>query len=249
MHYINAEKQKEMVRLINEFYILTEDGKLKTKESDRIMNLLFKECDKIIFGIIRSPMYQFFRWADEDELASEARWHLYQSILKKQWDPAKGASIFSFFSTVVSNNLKSYTKKLRKKSNRFSNHEIQDVHSDPAIFWKVDFDNIFVNTYLFDEIERFFEENEKDKFLSLAKVFRQYFLENKHVKFKKKDFISFAASYGYSQSFCNTFFDHLKKIKNLRTIWQDLYKDNFNSNKKVHYKNYIENYETNYSGK
>jgi len=235
MQYINAERQKQMVAMLDRFYILQDSGVEKNKETDAIMNELFKEFDKIIIGIIRSPLYKFYQYADEDDLISEARWHIYQSVIKRQWDPSRGASLFSFFSTVVSNNLKSYTRKTKKKSNRFVGIELSEIN-DTSIQWKEDQDEGFVNTYIFDEIEAFFFENDKNKFYSLSLVFKQYFIENKHTKFKKKDFISYAASFGYSQSFCNTFFEHLKKIKSLKNIWEYLFKDNFNSNKKVQYK-------------
>ena len=237
--YIDANKQKEMIRLIHEFYEETEDGLYKTAKSDIIMNKLFKSyVDKIILGIIRSPMYKYYQYAEEDELLCEAQFHIYQSILKKQWDPEKGASIFSFFSTVVARNLKTYTQNLHKKSRRNSGVILEDLQKEETLFWFEDFDRNFINAYIFDEIEKYFLDNGKNKLLKLAKVFREYFLHNSHQKFKKKLFIAYAASFGFSQSFCNTFFEALKKIKNLRNVWEELYKENFNSNTKINYKGY-----------
>jgi hypothetical protein len=237
--YIDANKQKEMIRLINEFYEESEDGIYKTVKSDLIMNKLFKNyVDKIILGIIRSPMYKYYQYAEEDELVCEAQFHIYQSILKKQWDPEKGASIFSFFSTVVARNLKTYTQNLNKKTKRNSGVLLEDLQKEETLFWFEDFDRGFINAYIFDEIEKYFHDNGKHKLLKLSKIFRDYFLHNSHQKFKKKLFVAYAASYGFSQSFCNTFFEALKKIKNLRNVWEELYKENFSSNTKINYKGY-----------
>lgn len=227
-----------MQEKINRFYEIIDSGIEKNHETDKIMSELYKDFDKLIIGIIRTPMYKFYQYGiEDDELIAEARFQIYLSIMKKQWDPTRGASLFSFYSTVVARNLRNFTKTFNKKKNRNISTPIEEILNEELLFWNADFQEDFVNNYIFDEIENYFKHNEKEKFLKLAQTFRNYFLENKHVKFKKKDFIAFANSFGYSQSFCNTFFDNIKKIKNLRNMWSDLFEENFNSNNKIVYKN------------
>lgn len=238
MHYINKKKQTEMQEKIDKFYELLDSGIEKNHETDRIMSDLYKEFDKLILGVIRAPMYKFFQYGvEEDELIAEARYQIYLSIIKKQWDPARGASLFSFYSTVVARNLRNYTKTFNRKKNRNMSTPIEEMYNEDVLHWNADFEHEFIRQYIFDEIENYFLENEKSNFSKLAQIFREYFTNNKHIKFKKKNFIAYANSFGFSQSFCNTFFDNLKKIKNLKNVWGDLYKENFNTNNRIQYKN------------
>jgi len=238
VHYINKKKQEEMQKKIEEFYLLSEKGEEKSIRTEQLMNELYKEFDKLILGVIRAPIYKFYQYGiEEDELLAEARYQIYLSIIKKQWDPSRGASLFSFYSTVVARNLRNYTKSFNKKKNRNLSTPIEEIFNEDYLKCNIDFEERFIQQYIFDEIIEYFENNEKNNFVRLAKIFKEYFESNKHVKFKKKDFISYANSYGFSQSFCNTFFENLKKIKNLKNIWSDLYQENFNNNNKIIYKN------------
>jgi hypothetical protein len=134
--YITAKDQETMLKIIEEFMLESNDGQNMTHKANTLMGKLFIYLDKIAEGIISSPLYSYRYYGEHDDLMQEARWSLYKSILKKQWkqlipkkDEAgnpildengdivmvKGASFFSFCSTVVAKNLYSYTKKINKK--------------------------------------------------------------------------------------------------------------------------------------
>jgi len=177
MYYISKKRQEEMQEKINRFYEIIDSGIEKNHETDKIMSELYKDFDKLIIGIIRTPMYKFYQYGiEDDELIAEARFQIYLSIMKKQWDPTRGASLFSFYSTVVARNLRNFTKTFNKKKNRNISTPIEEILNEELLFWNADFQEDFVNNYIFDEIENYFKHNEKEKFLKLAQTFRNYFL-------------------------------------------------------------------------
>jgi len=218
-NYITKEDQDMMIKLIDEFLIETNDGEIKTHKSDMIMNKLYsKYIDKIIIGIINA--YRFWRFNELEDLQSVARMKVYESIIKKQFDPERG-SIFTFFCSVVSNNLYSFTMRENKKREHINDFiELETIFTLEAPIYFEDFDKNFIIDHIFDELQDFFKE--KPRFQKLADVFRIYFKNNIGRKFVKKDFIEFARTYTFSDSFCSSFFDACKKVKNVSKLIEEV---------------------------
>lgn len=224
VHYINKDGKKEMERLINEFLEESSDGKNKTIKSDRLMTELYtKYMDKIINGVINTPSCAFYRFYEVEDLRNFARMKIYESICKRQFDPERG-SVFSFFSTVVSKNLYSFTIRENHKRRHINDFvEIDRIFDDHIPKYEVDFDKNFVIEFVFDEINNFFQD--KPRFQKLGEVFKIYFKNNTGKKFIKKDFIEFARTYTFSDSFCNNFFNACKKIKSVSKLLDEIVND------------------------
>lgn len=228
--YIDAKGRQKMVDLIEEFYVESKDGTIQTRRSNQIMDILFtKYVNKIINGTIRTYGFQKFH-PDIDELENEAREHVYKAILKKSWNPEKGANIFSFFTTVIARNLKNFTKKLNKKSRHliFMDYEtLSSVSDEGNLLYLPDHDYDMVFDYVFKETLRYFEDSGKARFIRLANLFKDFFYTHTGEKFRKKDFIDYAKSDGFSPSTCNLFFETIKKNKKLQLLYKELEKTNF----------------------
>ena len=67
---------------------------------------------------------------------------------------------------------------------------------------------------------------DKPRYQKLAEVFRIYFKNNIGKKFVKKDFIEFARTYTFSDSFCSSFFDACKKVKNVSKLLDEVTNNN-----------------------
>ena len=218
--YITEEDQKVMLQLIDQFMIESKDGTQKTFKSDLIMNRLFIDYfDKIIIGIINSPQYKYYNFYEVDDLKNVARMKIYESIIKKQYKK-EIASPFNFYSTVVSNNLFSFTTRESNKRKHINDFvEIEKIFNDSTPTYHEDFDKKFLFEFIFEEIDKFFQE--KPRFLELAQIFKEYFENNQGRKFIKKDFIEYARTFTFSDSFCNNFFICCKKIKSISKILND----------------------------
>lgn len=208
--------------MIEDFYVETNDCTIKTRKSDMIMNKLFTQyIDKIINGVINSSYYAFYRFGEVDDLRNEARMKIYDSIKKKQWNPEKGATIFSFLSTVAANNIRSYTlsqNRNRHYINEFA--ELDKIFNNHNFQYREDNDKFFIIEHIFDEIYKFFDG--KPKFQKLGKILKDYYYINMGKKFIKKDFIEYARTYTFSNSLVNTFFQNCKKIKIVTNIINDI---------------------------
>lgn len=232
-----------MVEMINEYMVLTEDGKnTNNHKAQAIMNSLFTDyVDKIIKGTIYAPRYRYHRFDNMDDLINEGRMCIYESILKKQWKELipvkdekgviqyeedgvtaklkKGTNIFNFFTTVVANNLLSYTLKWNKDKDHRADQEIETLYDNENMQYHQDFNGSFVVKEFFDEIRKFFSG--KEKFIDLTGLLESYFHSNTGKKFVKKDFIEFAKINCHSPSLINSFFSYIKRIKNINEIIKD----------------------------
>lgn len=228
--YIDAKGRQKMVDLIEEFYKESKDGTEPNYKSNKIMDVLFtKYVNKIINGTIRTYKFHHYH-PDIDELENEAREHVYKAILKKSWNPEKGANIFSFFTTVIARNLKNFTKKNSKKSRNlvFMDYEtLSTVSDEKNLLYTPDSDYTMVFEYVFEETIRYFEDSEKQRFIRLANLFKDFFYTHTGEKFRKKDFIDYAKSDGFSPSTCNLFFETIKKNKRLQLLYKELERTNF----------------------
>ena len=214
-NYISKKDQEEMVLLISYFLEESNNGQKTTPKSDRIMNLLYtKFIDKIIQGVIYSPKFRFYNFHDPDDLFQVGRIEIYRSIVKQQWNPTRG-SIFNFFTTVLKKNLTWYTMNHSRKKSKMSEVEIGEIH-DSNLMTHEDFDQVFFLDSVFDEMKRFFEGREN--MYRLCLIFIEYYNFNRGKKFVKKEFIEYANTYAFSSSFCHSFFNNLKKIKNIQKI-------------------------------
>lgn len=207
-----------MVELIDEYLALTNDGTKSNPKADRIMNKFFTDyADKIIKGIIHSPLYRYYQFGEMDDLINEGRMHIYSSIIKRQWNPEKGATIFSFLSTVVSKNLLTYTLKQNKDRNHKSDQEIETIFNNEGLYFNENFDLPFMMKGIFTEMKNHF--GEKEKMVELTNLLEQYYetkIYSEGRKFIKKDFIEYAKARAFSPSLVNTFFSRIKKIYVLR---------------------------------
>lgn len=214
-NYINKKDQEEMALLISFFLKESDNGKVSTPKSNRIMNLLYEKfIDKIIQGVIYSPRFKFYNFYDPDDLFQVGRIEIYKSIIKQQWNPLKG-SIFNFFTTVLKKNLTWYTMNHSRKKSRMLEVEITEVNDSNLMTYE-DFDQAFFLDSVFDEMKRFFKG--RDNMHRLCLIFIEYYNFNRGKKFVKKEFIEYANTYAFSSSFCHSFFNNLKKIKNIQKI-------------------------------
>lgn len=217
--YITKKDQVYMLEKIDQFLLETNNGEIKTMKSDLIMNDLYTNyIDKIIIGIIN--IYRFYRFYELDDLKNLARMKVYESIIKRQYDPERG-TIFNFLCAVIAQNLYSFTVRENKKRNHINDFvELETIFTMEAPTYEEDFDKNFIIDHIFSELHDFFKD--KPRFQKLAKVFQIYFKNNIGKKFVKKDFIEFARTYTFSDSFCSSFFDSCKKIKSISKILDDL---------------------------
>lgn len=205
--YLSQEKQAEMIILMNKYIELNQGGANKTRETDIIIEKFFRYVDPLILGVIYTPKYKFWRFAEIDDLVQEARIALLISINKQQWDPARG-TIFNFFTTVISRNLINFTRKHKKKAE--SDTDIDTLYNNEDIKYNQDFDKEFIMNDIFKELRNFFSG--KKKFLELTELLEIYYNDNLGKKFIKKQFIEFAKAYNFSPAITNTFFAYMKKL-------------------------------------
>jgi len=214
-HYVNKKDQEKMVEIIEEFLKETNNGENPTRKGDILMNELFsKYVDKIINGIIYQ--YSYYQYAEVDDLFNEARMHIYKAILKNTWDPKKGASIFSFFSTVVSNNLLTYTLKQSKNKKHLSDKDLDFIYENENFAFNEDFENENAFKDVFNIIKKNFKN--KPKFIDITDLLELYCTQNTHKKFVKRDFIAFSKGYTYSPSLINTYFSFIKNVNEAKAF-------------------------------
>lgn len=219
-YYINKKEQDTMLSLMEEYNKITENGVKQIKKAELIMNNLYiNYIDKIINGIIYSPIYKYYKFAELDDLINEARHKVYISIINNQFKPERGTSIFSFLSTVVSNNLRTYTLHQNRHNNKKSDLDLDIVFNNKTFKYNEDFDKEFTINIIFNEINNFFVD--RPKYLQLANLLKDYFKTHASGRFIKKDFIEYAKIYAFNSSFVNSFFNKLKKIKNVKKILAD----------------------------
>lgn len=219
-HYIGKKQSGEILNLIEEFQKESQFGKIKTNKSDRIFNKLITDyLDRLIMGVIYSPLWRYYVFAEIEDLQNEARMHLYKSIIDGKFDKNRGTSLFAFLTAVISNNLRTYTTVKNKHMNKESGAELENVVFMPSMQHKdIIYEDIedIVEKEIVPELEKFFEKD--DKFLKLTKLLKNFFKINKK-KFFKKEFIEYSkAITGYSPSLINTFLSNLKKIKSIKNI-------------------------------
>ena len=204
-----------MAGLIEEYSkIKDSDEKKDIKECDRILTKFFGYADKIILGIIFSPAYNFWKYTDDKEdLVQEARYAILLSLSKNQWTVERG-SIFNFFSTVTSNNLRNYTGKISKIKKRHVFKEVTEACGNMSYIHN------YEDSFIIDEVFELLAEFLKDKKTSeeLLKLLKQFYEVNLGKKFIKKDFIEFCGAYGYSPATVNSFFLILKRITYQRDL-------------------------------
>lgn len=242
-YYISANDQKRMVEMINEFMVLSEDGKNpENPKAQALMWSLFVDyADKIIKGTIYAPRYRYHRFDTMEDLIQEGRMCIYESILKKQWKELipvkdekgvvqyeedgvtvklkKGTNIFNFFTTVVANNLLSSTLKWNKDKDHRADQEIETLYDNENMQYHHDFNAVFVVKEFFDEMRKYFAG--KEKFIDLTNLLEHYFHNNTGKKFIKKDFIEYAKIKCHSPSLINSFFSYIKRISTMNDIIKD----------------------------
>lgn len=194
-----------MAYLINEYHTSQSEHK-----KERVLNDLFVNyVDKIISGIIFSGQYNFWKYAELDDLIQEGRMAILISVQKKQWDPERG-TIFNFFSTVVSRNLTNFTNKQNKNHDKKSDIEIDKIFNNPFFTYRHNYNRNFIMEDFFGVLERNFRG--KKKFEHLTELLKHFYHNNMNKKFVKKRFIEFAAAYNYSPTLVNTFFSHIQRL-------------------------------------
>jgi len=207
-----------MIKLMEEYILITDSGKNITRRSNYIMNIFYKKyIDNIINGIIFSQRYRFWQYAELDDLIQEGRIAIINSIHKQQWKREKG-SIFNFFSTVVARNLMNFTTKQNKNIYSIVNMDIAEMFN---LYYNQNYDKNF----LIDDLQRlllvYFKG--KKKFEELTELLIQYYKINLGKKFIKKHFIDFAKMYNYSPAIINTFFDLIKRLSSKKEIKELLF--------------------------
>lgn len=206
--YIDKTQQDEMVELINKFLYETNSGEFTSQKSNFIMNKLFENyMDKIIMGIIFTPKYSFWKYAETDDLLQEGRMAIYLSIIKSQFNPDRG-SPFNFFSTVVSKNLMNFTTKHNRHYNKKSSTDISKLYNNDSMTYHQDLDKGIVLNDIIGMLYEFFDQ--KPKYQDLTVLLAQYININSSKKFIKKHFIQFAKGHNYSPAIVSTFFNYLK---------------------------------------
>lgn len=217
--YLNQEAQKQMVLLINEYMALSNNGNDINFKSNKIMRILFVlYFDKLIMGMIYSPKYNFWKFAEIDDLLQEGRMAVLSSIHKQQWIEERG-TIFNFYSSVISKNLINFTKKNNKKWNNLD-LDINDVYNDLGIQYHQDYHKAFLIEEAFIFLKHCFSG--KQKFENLTDLLYHYYTITEGKKFIKKDFISFAKAYNFSPASVNNYFSYLKRLKSKKELKQIL---------------------------
>ena len=233
--YINKKDQEDILALIEDFMKESNDGQNLTIKANLIMTKLYTYFDKIIKGVIYSPLYRYHLYADYEDLMSEGRIALYKSIIKKQWKEnlikiddegvetsVKGASFFSFCTTVVAKNLYSYTIKLNRHNKFKADQELDIELMDRTDFYEDDIDSKLLITEVFNELRLNFEG--KQSFVELTDLLELYFNNNiGKKKFFKKHFTEFCKSKCYSPSLVNSYLNYLKNVKTAKNLF--FYKD------------------------
>lgn len=210
--YINQKQQEEMIVLINQFCEETNNGERTTRKSNFIIHNLFTNyIDKIIVGIIFTPRYSFWRYAESDDLIQEARTAVYLSIIKHQFNNTKG-TVFNFFSTVISNTLKNFTSKHNRHFEQKSNADISKLYNNTSLMYNQNLDKNILFNDVIGMLMVFFED--KPKFQNLTILLAQHVNVNNsgNGKFIKKHFIQYAKGHNYSPAIVNTFFNYLKRF-------------------------------------
>lgn len=198
---------------MQEYIEITEGGNIISRRSDYLMNIFFKKyIDNIINGIIFSKRYNFWQYAELDDLIQEARIAIINSIHKQQWKREKG-SIFNFFSTVVARNLMNFTTKHNKNYSIIINIDITEMFN---LYYNQNYDKNFIIDDLHKILLEYFSG--KKKFEELTNLLIEYYKMNLGKKFIKKHFIDFAKMYNYSPAIINTFFDLIKRLSNKKEI-------------------------------
>jgi hypothetical protein len=239
-HYINAEEQRQMIRMIAEFFQLTEEGQKESAQAQMIMNRLYSDyIDRIISGVIYNKKYGYHRFAEVEDLMNEGRLAIFESLTKhqwKEWIPKKnnkkeiqydeegkpimvrGASIFSFLSTVAQKNLLSYTFNMNKDRKFRAFQEIETLFDNENMKFNEQHDEKILIPEIFKELKNHFKD--RQKLYQLACLLEEYFHKVGGVKFVKKDFIEYAKAHTFSPSLINSFFTYLKNIKSISYIIQ-----------------------------
>lgn len=211
--YIDENQQEDMIKIMQEYIEITEGGNIISRRSDYLMNIFFKKyIDNIINGIIFSKRYNFWQYAELDDLIQEARIAIINSIHKQQWKREKG-SIFNFFSTVVARNLMNFTTKHNKNYSIIINIDITEMFN---LHYNQNYDKNFIIDDLHKILLEYFSG--KKKFEELTNLLIEYYKMNLGKKFIKKHFIDFAKMYNYSPAIINTFFDLIKRLSNKKEI-------------------------------
>lgn len=237
-YYINAEEQRQMQAMIAEYIRITESGQKPSQKGQMIMNKLYTNyIDRIISGVIYNKKYGYYRFAEIDDLMSEGRIAIYDSLMKQQWKEwipkkdengviilnaegnpvmVRGASIFSFLSTVVSKNLLSFTFNMNKDRNFRAYQEIETLFDNDNMKFNEYHDEKLLIPEIFKELKNYFKD--RQKLYKLACLLETYFYQIGGVKFVKKDFIEYAKAHTFSPSLINSFFTYLKNIKAIKFI-------------------------------
>ena len=207
--YLDKAKQAEMAVMIRRYTAIIGGAPATSREAERIMSRLFPDyVDKIINGIIYTPKYSFWRYAEIDDLIQEGRMAIMTSIWKEQWKQDRG-SIFNFFSTVIARNLMNYTTKHNRNYKMRSSADISELNDADRGSYNQNMDAGF----LIDDLRRilfdFFKG--RKRLTALAELLVQYWEVNSGEKFVKKQFTEFARTYNFSPAVCNTFFELLKR--------------------------------------
>lgn len=216
-YYIKMKDQVDMRRIVNEFMSESCSGAIQNDKTQNLMREFYVYADKIIKGVIHSPLYKYYQFAELDDLVNEGRIAIYESILKNQWDSTRGTSFFSFLSTVVSRNLLTYTLKMNRYRKHCADQDIYELNEGlEGLSYNAHLDHKFIANDVFAQIRLFFKGREK--FHDLTNLLEVFYYNNIGKKFVKKEFIEFAKSYTFSPSLINTFFNHLKHIKEAKEL-------------------------------
>ena len=195
-----------MLKLIEEYLTLTEDGKKVSYAAQRIMDKLFTNYfDRIISGVIYNKKYSYHRYAELEDLMNEGRIAIYESIVKRQWkekipkkdqnkeivcdengEPimVKGASIFSFLTTVAQKNLLSYTFNMNKDRKFRAFQEIETLFDNDNMKYNEQHDERILIPEIFKELKEYFKD--RHKLYQLSCLLEEYFHKVGGVKFVKR---------------------------------------------------------------
>jgi hypothetical protein len=134
----------------------------------------------------------------------------------------KGASFFSFCTTVIAKNLYSYTKKLNKHKDFKADQELDTELVDRTDYYEDDLDSKILITQVFNELRIYFDG--KENFVELTNLLETYFYNNiGKKKFFKKHFTEFCKSKCFSPSLVNSYLNYLKNVKTAKDLF--FYKD------------------------
>lgn len=215
-HYLTENDQQYIYERIMEYLKETKNGSISTKRSNIIITELFKKYfDKLIMGVIFNSMYNFWRFAELNDLLQEGRLAILLSIHNNQFDKKRG-TIFNFFSTVVARNLINYTKKMNKKIYENTTLEITNIYNDDNLYYFQKYEDSFIVDEAFGFLKEYFKG--KKKFEQLTDLLYKYYILHQSKKFVKKDFIAYAKAHNYSPANVNNYFSYLKRLKTKKPI-------------------------------